>query len=180
MINLLPLLEEIAQQYTLDPTGIHGLNHWGRVLETGLTLVGTEGGDETVIRLFAIFHDACRLNQSIDRGHGSRGAQLAEQLLSDLTLVTSSQLDTLIQACREHTDGKTTADVTVQVCWDADRLDLGRAGIIPNPRFLCTRTGKSKATRDWANHRALSNFSPVFVTVEWEPIFENLHPRPQS
>ena len=25
---------------------------------------------------------------------------------------------------------------TIQSCWDADRLDLGRVGIIPSPKFL--------------------------------------------
>ena len=23
------------------------------------------------------------------------------------------------------------------VCWDADRLDLARVGIVPNPKYLC-------------------------------------------
>lgn len=176
MINLIPLLEKIAQQYTLDPTGTHGLSHWGRVLENGMKLAGREGGDAVVIRLFAIFHDACRLNQNIDHGHGSRGASLAERLLGDLTLITSRQLDLLIQACQEHTDGKTDGNTTVQVCWDADRLDLGRASILPNPRYLCTQTGKTLEVREWANQRSIDNFTPAFVQEEWEPVFVKFCP----
>ena len=29
-------------------------------------------------------------------------------------------------------------DATVLTCWDADRLDLGRVGIRPDPKYLCT------------------------------------------
>ncbi len=45
-----------------------------------------------------------------------------------------SAVDLLLQACRGHGDGHVQADVTVQVCWDSERLDLGRAGIIPDAR----------------------------------------------
>jgi uncharacterized protein len=44
----------------------------------------------------------------------------------------------------------TEADVTVQTCWDADRLDLGRIGIKPEPRFLCTAAAQDPALIEWA------------------------------
>jgi uncharacterized protein len=176
MIELLPFLAKIAQQYRLDPTHIHGLSHWARVMENGLRLSKTEGGDETVIRLFAIFHDACRLNQSVDPGHGLRGAILAERTLGNLALVSKRQLDLLMLACRDHTNGKISAERTIQICWDADRLDLARAAIIPNPDYLCTASARSAQTRKWASQRALENFSPPYVEYEWEPLFlKNLH-----
>ena len=40
-------------------------------------------------------------------------------------------------ACVHHTDGLTEGDVSVQACWDADRLDWGRVGIRPAPLRLC-------------------------------------------
>lgn len=171
MITLEPLLIEIAAQYKLDPQGTHGLNHWGRVLENGLKLAEIEGGDLTVIRLFAIFHDACRHNQSLDPGHGARGAALAEKLLGDHPLVTPKQLDLLAFACREHTDGKTSAELTVQICWDSDRLDLGRVPIQPHPKYLCTTTAKTEQVMEWANLRSARDHSPAFVAAQWEPIF---------
>ena len=171
MIVLEPFLADIASQYILDPHGMHGLAHWGRVMENGLRLAQVEEGDVVVICLFAIFHDACRHNQTLDPGHGARGAVLAEQLLGDLTLVSKEQLDQLILACRKHTDGTTTADLTVQICWDSDRLDLARASIQPNPKYLCTKTAKSEEIIRWANQRSTSNFSPLFVQRDWEPIF---------
>jgi uncharacterized protein len=175
MINLQPLLLQIAAQYTLDPQGLHGLNHWARVLENGLKLSDAEGGDTNVIRLFAIFHDACRLNQAQDPGHGARGAALAEKILGDLSLVTRKQLELLKLACAEHTDGKTTADLTIQICWDSDRLDLYRAYIRPHPDRLCTNTAKSNKLINWANQRAYDNHSPPYVKSEWEPIFARVN-----
>ena len=54
------------------------------------------------------------------------------------TTCAESGLDQLVYACQYHSDGLTEADTTVQTCWDADRLDLGRVGIKPNPSRLCT------------------------------------------
>ena len=53
------------------------------------------------------------------------------------------------------TDGGTEADVTVQTCWDADRLDLGRVGIRPHPRYLCTPAARSAEVIEWAHARSL-------------------------
>ncbi len=36
---------------------------------------------------------------------------------------------------------------TLAVCLDADRLDLGRVGITPDPQLLSTATAKDIATR---------------------------------
>jgi uncharacterized protein len=171
MIKLEPLLADIASQYRLKPLGLHGLNHWGRVLENGLRLAETEGGDIQVIRLFAIFHDACRVNQALDPGHGARGAALAEKLLKDLSLVNRKQLDLLKRACNDHTDGKTAADITVQICWDSDRLDLARVSIMPHPDYLCTNTAKTGDLLQWANQRAMSDYSPPIIKRDWEPNF---------
>ena len=172
MIDLKPFLGDIAKQYRLDPSLAHGLSHWARVLENGLKLAEAEGGDKTVIRLFAIFHDACRHNQSLDLGHGARGARLANKLLSGHPLISSRQLQLLIKACRDHTNGSTRADISVQICWDSDRLDLARVGIMPHPRKLCTRTAKDPTIINWANDRALTRFSPFYVDQEWVPFFK--------
>ena len=64
-MDLIHLLSEIALQYKLNPDGAHGLSHWARVLENGMRLAEIEGGDRTVIRLFAIFHDAATIKPGI-------------------------------------------------------------------------------------------------------------------
>lgn len=172
MIDLKPFLGDIAEQYQLDPSLTHGLSHWGRVLENGLKLAEVEGGDKTVISLFAIYHDACRYNQTLDPGHGARSARLAKKLLSGHPLISPYQLRLLIKACRYHTSGRTQADISVQICWDSDRLDLARVGIMPQPRKLCTRTSKDLSFINWANDRALIEFSPSYIDQEWASYFK--------
>ena len=49
----------------------------------------------------------------------------------------------LLRLCH-HSDGRVDADVTVQTCWDADRLDLGRVGKRPDPRLLCTPAARDR------------------------------------
>lgn len=66
-------LPEIAAQYHLRPDGPHGLSHWARVLENGLRLAELCGGDRQVIELFTIFHDACRINQTLDTAEEEQG-----------------------------------------------------------------------------------------------------------
>ena len=34
---------------------------------------------------------------------------------------------------------------TIGTCWDADRLDLGRVGIVPQPKFMSTAFAKEVA-----------------------------------
>ena len=41
-------------------------------------------------------------------------------------------------------------DITIQSCWDSDRLDLWRAGIEPDPKYLYTETAKELKTISWA------------------------------
>ena len=38
----------------------------------------------------------------------------------------------------EHTDGTISDDPTIGCCWDADRLDLPRVGMQPDPALLST------------------------------------------
>jgi uncharacterized protein len=46
-------------------------------------------------------------------------------------------------------------DVTVQTCWDADRLDLGRVGIRPVASRLCTPAARAPDVIAWAYARSL-------------------------
>jgi uncharacterized protein len=52
----------------------------------------------------------------------------------------------LHRACAGHTHEQTHTDITIQTCWDADRLDLGRVGITPDPKYLCTEAAKREET----------------------------------
>ena len=96
------------------------------VLENGLRLAKTTGAKVEIIQLFAIFHDARRINESVDDGHGRRGAELAAELRGRLFDVSDEDFDLLYEACAAHTDGLTAGELTIRSCWDADRLNLGR------------------------------------------------------
>jgi len=97
------------------------------------------------VRLFAVFHDSCRRNESTDPKHGQRAAQLALDLHGDLYEVEDHQLEFLMEACAGHHLGETTDLVTVGTCWDADRLDLTRCGMTPDMRYMSTDEGKRRA-----------------------------------
>jgi uncharacterized protein len=142
-IDSLRIAEHIRSQFQLDWEGIHGPAHWGRVRAIGLELARSNGADPLVVELFAWFHDARRFNDSRDPEHGIRGAALAAELCGELFTATDAQMALLKEACCEHSDGHLQADVTVQTCWDADRLDLARVGIIPDPSKLCTEAARS-------------------------------------
>jgi len=67
----------------------------------------------------------------------------------------AGELELLCEACIGHSDGLLEADVTVQTCWDADRLDLGRVGIEPDPSRLCTPAAREPEIIAWAFARSV-------------------------
>jgi uncharacterized protein len=96
------------------------------------------------------------MNDGIDPEHGHRAAEFA-MTLRDLHLTLDDDEFRLLQmACRGHSEGLLEADVTVMTCWDADRLDLGRVGIRPDPRYLCTPVAREASMIEWAYERSLS------------------------
>jgi len=165
--ELKPIIEAISLQYLLAWDGLHGVGHWGRVLENGLILAENTGADVEVVRLFSIFHDACRKNDAIDPGHGKRGAVLAKSFRGDLYELPQDQCDLLYAACAGHTDGHRHGDITVLTCWDADRLDLSRASIDPKASRMGTEPARDLDLITWASKRALQRHLPSFVEQEW-------------
>jgi uncharacterized protein len=161
------ILIAVRDQYRLSWTGLHGVGHWARVLENGLRLADDTGADREVVTLFALFHDACRLNDGIDRGHGRRGADLALSMHGRYFELDGSRLDLLLDACARHTGGEIEADPTVQTCWDSDRLDLLRAWIKPSPQKLCTEAARDPETIAWANDRSRREEIPGFARDGW-------------
>jgi uncharacterized protein len=162
----LSLIRAILQQYQLSGHGIHGPVHWARVLENGQRLAAVTGASLAVVELFAVFHDACRVNDDFDPEHGSRGAALAAKFRGKHFELGDKEFTALSVACRLHTAGLTEADVTVQTCWDADRLDLGRVGVKPRRKKLCTAAARDFSLLEWADNRACGGHIPDF-TEQW-------------
>ena len=130
------LIALLRNEFRLDWKGIHGAPHWARVLHHGRYLAVKSGADLQVIELFALLHDSQREDEWRDPEHGVRAAEFASSLNGKLFNLTDHQIEKLITAMSGHSDGDVADDVTIQTCWDADRLDLGRVGKVPEARFL--------------------------------------------
>ena len=113
-------------RFRLDWEGIHGAPHWSRVRHNGLLLARHYPVNTEVVQWFAFIHDLERRDDDLDPGHGARAAALAAEINDEFMRLDSDQLATLQAACAEHSEGWVEAEATVMVCWDADRLDLGR------------------------------------------------------
>ena len=153
-----PFLDFLAHKYALSHNGVHGIDHWLRVLINGRQLAQQTGADLKVVEYFALIHDVMRHDEDRDLNHGNRSADLVLVLDGDLLHLSSDQLGQLEEACRYHSMGRLTRDVTIQTCWDADRLDLGRVGIKPNPTYLGTASARNHDFIASAYARSHMNF----------------------
>lgn len=150
------LIEHIKSTYRLNWNGIHGWAHWVRVCENGLLLAGQNGANQTIVALFAFTHDMARESDGRDPGHGRRAAgRIQTELQGKYLQLSAEELTDLLKAVSQHTSGLLQDNITVQTCWDADRLDLGRAGIVPHPSRLCTPQAKDPAIIEWAYKRSI-------------------------
>jgi len=149
------VMRVVREQFGLEWRGIHGVPHWARVRWNGLAMARVNGARLDVVELFALLHDSRRLHDGRDREHGARGADFTLQLNSELLRLDRPGLEMLTYAVRHHSDGLIEADVTVQTCWDADRLDLGRVGIVPRPDKLCTAQARDPVLLERAYRRSV-------------------------
>jgi uncharacterized protein len=168
MLKLKSIVHAILARYPLPPNGIHGIAHWARVLETGIRLSMVTGANVKVVQLFAVFHDSQRVVEETDPSHGLRGARLAAELQGKLFDLSGDECDLLFVACAGHMDRPIDDDVTVQTCWDADRLDLGRVGAETDPFWLGEATvDEHTEIMEWADRRAKAHAIPELVQREW-------------
>lgn len=124
---------------------VHGPDHWKRVERNALILSTESGADPDVVRLFALFHDARRINEWEDPEHGARGAALAKSYRGELFELSDESFEILHYACTWHTKGRHHENPTIATCWDADRLDLDRCGMPPDPAYMSTALAKTIA-----------------------------------
>jgi uncharacterized protein len=154
------LIAVLRGRFRLDWKGIHGAAHWSRVRQSGLLLAERIGPavNVRVVELFAFLHDSCRHDDGYDPMHGTRAADSIAELTEDLPVLSVEERKLLAYACTHHSDGLQEAEVTVQVCWDADRLDLGRVGHVPDPERLCTPAARDAKLIQWAYKRSRSGW----------------------
>jgi len=139
------LIQAIRAEFRLDWHGIHGAGHWTRVRANGLTMAAANGADKRIVEYFAFLHDACRLHDGRDHEHGPRAVLFAQSIRKDLIKLDDKEFNLLVAAIEGHTHGYDHDDLTVRTCWDADRLDLTRIGVTPDPDRLCTEIGRKLA-----------------------------------
>jgi uncharacterized protein len=138
--------QHVTQEFQCDRNSVHGPSHWRRVERNALLIASRSEAIEEVVRLFAVLHDSRREHDGHDTIHGSRAAAYAIDLRGKLFELSDDHFELLHYACQWHTHGKLSKDPTIGTCWDADRLDLGRVGMRPTPRFMSTEFGREIAT----------------------------------
>ena len=147
---------------------LHGLEHWKQVEWNGLLLATETGADIMVVRLFALFHDSKRADDGYDEEHGPRGAVFARECFKEHRIgITREQFDKLYHACKFHTTEHRSDDATINTCYDADRLDLGRVGIMLNPMKMATDFGARIA------QKALEEEVEPEIMREWLAKYSN-------
>lgn len=158
-------LQEFVYENRIYDSHIHGLEHWRQVESNGLLLAKKTGADITVVRLFALFHDSKRESDGYDEEHGPRGAEFAkkcrEEKIFELDELDDVRFEQLYKACQLHTTMHRTGDATIDTCFDADRLDLGRVGFKLKPEKMATETGAKIA------RKSLTSGYSVYDMREW-------------
>jgi uncharacterized protein len=146
------LADSIKKEFQLDLLGDHGIYHWKRVEKIGLYLSKATKANVDIVRLFAVLHDSRRVNEYIDPEHGLRAAKFAEKLYEEGRIdISSSQLKQLLFACRYHSDSsKEINNITIQTCWDSDRLDIWRVGKTPSSLYMKTNFAKKQEAIDYS------------------------------
>ena len=153
-----PYVDFLARQFELSHSGFHGVEHWFRVLINGRLIARETGADIDVLEHFALIHDVMRNNEDEDIQHGNRAAEFIGVFANDWIHLSSDQIEQLKEAVRYHSMGRLTRDITIQSCWDADRLDLGRVGIRPNSTYLGTKIARDPEFLEAAYQRSKQRF----------------------
>ena len=151
--NHIERLREYAIKHTkMGVYSVHGISHWDRVAKNADAL-WTSDVNVLVVKDFAYIHDVERENDGYDLQHGPRAAALVDEVRdSELAFLDDQEIQLLKEACRLHTSTWRTEDATVNACFDADRLDLGRVGITPNPDKMATVQGRILAEKMMEDH----------------------------
>lgn len=128
--------------------GVHGVPHWSRVWFHGRALAARMDVNPAILAWFAYLHDSQRHNDNHDPMHGHRAADFAtrQRRAGVIAELSDREFEHLCEAMRLHSDGHTVGEPAILACWDADRLDLGRVGIEPEPDRLCSAPARDART----------------------------------
>ena len=143
--NIEIIREFAIRHMKMGKESIHGIDHWDRVARNGEAL-HVPGADMEVVSCFAYLHEVERQSDAYDVEHGPKAAELIDQIRkSVLGFLDDKQIGLLKDACTFHTTVPRTGNPTIDACFDADRLDLPRVGIVPDPNRMATKEGAEMA-----------------------------------
>lgn len=169
--QLQAIMEAVMQIYDEDTLGMyHGPDHWRRVVANSIRASRSLGIDPLPGVVFGWVHDSQRWDENSDPLHGPRAAQFVRdnagpgELFGFLPEHTVQEIAT---ACELHSDGMTEGSRILQACWDADRLDLWRVGVQPDPDCLCTDWAKQPHIIAAARHCAEASFEDGADHAAW-------------
>ena len=178
---------------TKNGSTVHGVSHWERVELFGRLLIKQSmiptadndgcdriGADVDVVTWFAYLHDCMRENDFDDPQHGPRAAEYIDTIrTSYLSELSDEQVAKLKRACALHTSTHRTGDITIDTCFDADRLDLPRVGCKLAPERMATDIGAFYAGKDYDDNifRAKSwrTLKPIGKMLRNKEQLEQLH-----
>lgn len=143
--NLRNLVNEFCP--ILPAQRYHGFRHMRNVEAFGdLLAKRTEGVDNDVVHWFAYLHDIERKKDYDDPDHGKRVPAFIDLIRNTYLIdLTNEQIELLKKACELHNSTHKTGNPTIDVCFDADRLDLPRFGIKTDPGKMATQLGMDLA-----------------------------------
>ena len=148
----LDLVEQIKKDFKIDYYGDHGISHWRRVYYNTQKLSKYYNIESEVFELFSLLHDSKRHDEFEDMHHGVRAAGFVQKLLRDGVIILDEEdAEILLYACANHTKSDKANplydDLIVQICFDSDRLDIGRVGFMVDPAYLATEYAKNLASK---------------------------------
>ena len=129
----------------------HGFLHSKYVEAFGLLMAGEYAKenivvDKDVVQWFAYLHDCMAKSGKYDPNHGEKAAIYIDEIRNDyLQDLSEIQIEKLKKACTLHSTTLATGDITIDVCFDADRLDSPKFGRVTDPEKMATRIGKDLA-----------------------------------
>jgi uncharacterized protein len=147
--------DHLVSSHGLGHDGFHGKDHWVHVLHNACEIAAETGANLRVLELFAVLHDTQRHNENHDPEHGHRAAAYAAELKGTWFELADDEMELLVEACRYHSDDNVEAHPTEQACWDSDRLDFGRVGVRPDPRYLCASFARRPEVIEAAYRRSI-------------------------
>ena len=137
--DILPKLKKISKQTEF---GYHGLTHTEQTVLYGLDLAITCAYDPMPVMLACALHDIRRTNSAQSDDHASKAVPFARKFLyENYPMLPYATVEEIINAIKNHSDGKIAKDLTAACMWDADRIRLSWDGIY-RPEYFTTLTGK--------------------------------------